>query len=403
MKDFDLSTLIAPMVPSTFLESHWEREPLILRRNDAGYFTSLLTLDDVDRLVTTSELRTPGFRMVRNGRSLSKHAYTRRVPWAGGAFDGLADLERVFAAYEDGATLVLQALHQRWDPLGNLCRALEQQLRHPCQANVYLTPAGSRGLAPHADTHDVFVLQHHGAKRWRIWDSPVTLPLPEQTGRQEEAELGPPRWELTVRPGDLLYLPRGWLHVAHTEDEVSLHTTVGILTLTWGRLLRRVLERSMLEDEQLRRGVPPELLEQPSRTLVEELARLVAGLGDSNALELEAGGAARRFILDREPRLSGHLLDLERLDEIGLDSPVRRRPGVLFDRERRPDEGTVALSFHGKQIVFPEYTAKAVDHVLTQDAFVVSELPDELDDEAKLVLSRRLVREGFLTTQAAGG
>jgi bifunctional lysine-specific demethylase and histidyl-hydroxylase NO66 len=68
------------------------------------------------------------------------------------------------------------------------------------QANAYLTPPVAQGLNLHGDPHDVFAVQTHGVKRW------VVEPPDE------------PRWELELRPGDVLYLPAGTRHAAQTID-----------------------------------------------------------------------------------------------------------------------------------------------------------------------------------------
>ena len=53
-------------------------------------------------------------------------------------------------------------------------------LGHPVQANAYATPAGAQGFAVHHDTHDVFVLQVAGEKRWLVYEPALELPLKDQ-------------------------------------------------------------------------------------------------------------------------------------------------------------------------------------------------------------------------------
>ena len=85
--------------------------------------------------------------------------------------------------FEEGATIVLQALHHTWEPLARFCRSLEQLLEHPAQANAYFTPRDSQGLAVHHDTHDVFVLQVAGENRWLVYEPALSLPLKSQRYR----------------------------------------------------------------------------------------------------------------------------------------------------------------------------------------------------------------------------
>ena len=101
----------------------------------------------------------------------------------GGAGAEVADQvldERIVGLVADGATLVLQGLHRVWPPLVDFAVRLRTDVGHPVQVNAYLTPAGNSGLATHYDTHDVFVLQVAGRKRWLVHPPVLPHPLPRQ-------------------------------------------------------------------------------------------------------------------------------------------------------------------------------------------------------------------------------
>ena len=151
----------------TFLEKVWASRTH-LHHTDPERLTGLLTLDDVDHLLTGTAIRTPAVRVARDGSVLPSSAFTRPATLAGQPMTGLVDPRKVFDLVDDGATVVLQGLHRYWAPLGALVADLELELGHPCQANAYLTPPGSQGFAVHSDTHDVFVFQTHGTKVWEI-------------------------------------------------------------------------------------------------------------------------------------------------------------------------------------------------------------------------------------------
>ncbi|MBA2475353.1 MAG: cupin-like domain-containing protein, partial [Actinobacteria bacterium] len=262
-----LARAIEPLDTGTFARLHWEREPLHRARGEEGRFDDLLSARDAERLVCDPGLRAPAFRLVKAGEQLDARAYTTDLGWRPQPFTGAARLERVLAEFERGATIVLQALHLNWRPVARFCRALEAELGHPAQANAYLTPRRSQGLPVHHDTHDVFVLQVSGSKRWLVYPPALELPLRDQRyspslGGADEA----PTLDVELGPGDTLYLPRGWLHQALTSDTDSLHLTIGVNAYTWYDALRAALERCT-DEVALRRAVPldgeggPELLE----------------------------------------------------------------------------------------------------------------------------------------------
>ena len=154
---------------------------------------------------------------MRDGAQLPPTTYTRRTRVGGTDVADVADVERILDLAAHGATIVLQGLHRSWPPLAEFCLDLEQVLGHAVQANAYLTPAGVAGLASHADTHEVIVLHVAGTKRWDV----------DGLG---DIELG---------PGDVLYMPAGTRHAAHTTRRFGLHVTLGVLATTYRDVIAR--------------------------------------------------------------------------------------------------------------------------------------------------------------------
>jgi bifunctional lysine-specific demethylase and histidyl-hydroxylase NO66 len=288
--------------------------------------------------------------------------------------------------FERGATIVLQALHHNWLPLARFCRELERELGQPAQANAYYTPRRAQGFAVHHDTHDVFVLQVSGEKHWRVYEPLLELPLKDQRYKAALGEHGAPVLELTLRPGDTLYLPRGWLHDALTSDSDSLHITVGINVYPWLDALRDAVER-LAEDVALRRSVPDD---------GEGAASLLSRLEVELAPERVAQRRRRRFARTRRPILDGQLAEVRALPDLTVDTLLERRPTVIAELE-----GTT-LVFEGKELAFPDRVRPELEAIASSDEpFTAGELPSALDDESRLVLVRRLIREGFLRRSAA--
>ena len=313
--------------------------------------------------------------------------YTRDIPWRPGSFAGTAVVDRVAEEHAAGATLVLQALHLHHHPAALYCRGLEVALGWPVQANAYCTPASAQGFAVHHDTHDVFVLQVSGRKRWRIYAPVVELPLKEQRWSAESAgEVGDPLHDITLRAGDTLYIPRGWPHEAAAADAGSLHITVGLHPPTRLDAMRAALA-ACSDDVEFRRALdaggelPADLIERlAARLAADDVARRVR----------------RRFVDGRRPILDGQLTQVRALEALTIDTPLARRETVIADLEQRPG-GEVALRFEGKAVRFPAQAAEAVTAAhAAQASFTPAELPGRLDAAGRLVLVRRLVREGFL-------
>ena len=380
-----LARCLEPVATDAFFAEHWEQRPLVVPRNEPGRFDDLLSEGDVERLVCSTAIRYPAFRLVREGEQLDVGAYTADVPWRP-AFTKTADVTRVLAEWEAGATIVLQALHVNWLPLAVFCRQLEEAIGLSVQANSYFTPRGSQGFGVHHDTHDVLVLQVAGEKRWLLYEPLLELPLKHQRYSRTLGDEGEPSDEVVLRAGDTLYLPRGWLHQAETSDTDSLHLTIGINAYTWLDAAKAAL--GPLEHEpDLRHGVAAD-----GDEAADGLAERLRGQLTPEAVERRR---RRRFLDTRRPIREDGLSQLRALERLDIGTPVERRSTVIADLEE--DAGGVGLVFEGKELRFPEHArAEVLACFEAEGPFRPSELPGSLDEAGRLVLVRRLVLEGFL-------
>jgi ribosomal protein L16 Arg81 hydroxylase len=295
----------------------------------------------------------------------------------------MADVAKVAVEFDRGATLVLQGLHHWWPALASFCRSLEAALGHPTQCNAYYTPRSAQGLAVHHDTHDVFCLQVSGEKRWLVYEPRWELPLKDQRYKEAMGAPGEPVLDVTLAPGDMLYLPRGWLHAAKTSEADSLHLTIGVSVYTWLDAFRAALD-SCTRDVEFRRS---------------------ADAGDADALlELLAARLSRddvnrrmrrKLVRSRRPILDGQIEQLGALRELDAQTELERRPTVLADLALRDD--SARLAFEGKTLEFPAHAREELAFMLSADEpFRIAELPGSLDEDGRLVLVTRLVREGLL-------
>lgn len=388
MKAWSLDTLIDPVSKEDFFNAYFESQRLLVRRNRPDYFGELLSLDDVDRLLTTVRSTREEVTVVNAAERIKASDYAYG--------DDRIKVDQLFRLHEAGGTIILNHLHRRHPPLASLCAALELEFSAPFQTNVYLTPARAQGFHPHFDTHDVLVLQLAGSKRWQLYGTPIELALKAHGEHARQDNPGPVSEEFELRAGDTLYLPRGLVHEAISTDETSLHVTTGILSWTWFDFLLEAVEKLASSDRHVRAALPPAFARPDcdrsafSKTFAELASRLAT---EVDAEEIRKG-FAERFIDRRPPLLRHQLRALTQIGDIGLDSVVGRRPFLAFLIEE--DEESLILRFHRNEIAVPLHAGPAMRHALTTERFRVRDLPGDLDDAGKLVLVRRLIREGLL-------
>jgi hypothetical protein len=271
-----------------------------------------------------------------------------------------------------------------WSPaIAAFCRSLESSLGHPSQCNAYYTPRAAQGLPVHHDTHDVFSLQVSGEKRWLVYAPAWELPLKDQRYKDAMGGPGEPVLDVTLAPGDALYLPRGWLHKAMTSEMDSLHLTIGVNVYTWLDAFRAALD-SCASDVEFRRSAE-------SGDAEALLERLAARLSPGDVRRR----MRRRLVRSRRPILEGQIEQLRALRELDAQTELERRPTVLADLTLHDD--TARLAFEGRTLEFPAHAREELEFVLGADEpFRAADLPGSLDEDGRLVLVTRLVREGLL-------
>ncbi|MGW6465381.1 cupin domain-containing protein [Streptomyces rubiginosohelvolus] len=324
-----------------FARDVWGRTASLTR--GASDFSDVFSPSAVDELISRRGLRTPFLRVAKDGATLPSPSFTAPAGVGATVADQLDDTA-LWRAFADGATLVLQALHRTWEPVADLVSGLSTELGHPVQANAYVTPPQNRGFDAHYDVHDVFVLQIEGAKRWVIHEPVLPDPLRDQPWTDHRAAVadraahGTPHLDTMLRPGDVLYLPRGWLHSAQAQGEVSIHLTLGVHAWTRYALaehLTRAALAALGDDPSMRRSLP--LAEQESNgpdepggsngtdavlDLVRE--RLLAAVAEADPTPLFH--RARRS--QARPAPLGPVAQLAALSGLATTSPVRLRKAL---------------------------------------------------------------------------
>jgi lysine-specific demethylase/histidyl-hydroxylase NO66 len=349
-----------------FATDHWGRAPL-LRRN-AGPFDDLLDVAAVETLLTDLARR-PTFRLIRDGSTVPVAEYTLRTRVGGDDVDDVADVDKILELVAGGATVVMQGLQRFWPPLAMCCLEVEDALGHAVQANAYLSPQDSAGLARHHDDHAVIALQVQGSKHWDIEGIGAT----------------------TLDAGDVVYLPAGTTHSARTSGAMSLHITLGLLTTTYRQVVQRAVDA--LGGPDLDRPLPIGWTTGAAEPLAAELGELfgsfAAELTGADTTAIATAEVRRRQRRARR-RWLGRLQVAVDPDALGPWSIVRCRRRITW----RLDDDALLLDAPDRTLRMPLITEAAVAALATGELTRVGDLP--LAPDAQLVVARRLVREGVL-------
>ena len=328
-----------------------------------------------------------------------------RFTTSGGAGAEVGDQvssDAVLRLFADGSTVVLQGLHRLWPPLIEFADQLAADLGHPTQVNAYITPPSSRGFSPHYDVHDVFVLQVAGEKHWRIHSPVLADPLRTQPWADRAADVAAaaeaePVIDAVLRPGDALYLPRGYLHSATALGDISAHLTVGVHPVTRWTAVESVLDQVRTlaaDDPELRRSLPLGVdLADPAavRDDVAAVVRALTGWLERTDPAAIADRLRTRTWSQVRPQPVAPLAQATAAAALDADTVLRLRPRLrCLLRDVAGDR--VQLVAGRRTHELPAPTRPALAALLAAGELKVGDLPG-LDAADQLTLARRLVTE----------
>jgi bifunctional lysine-specific demethylase and histidyl-hydroxylase NO66 len=332
-----LAFLLGADAAQRFLTDSYERLPVVGSAPNPDRFRLLVSADDIDRLVTSTDLK-EGDVILADARrgGIDSETYIDD--------QGFVDRGVVASEYRAGATIIINQGQRMIPGLGALCEGLEHIFSAHIQTNLYLTPPDAQGFPSHFDNHDVFVMQVQGRKRWRLYNTPVTTPYRGEGFDSHEHVRGEVTHEFILGPGDCAYIPRGLMHDADTAgNEPSLHAAIGLITRTWADLMLEAVSEVALREPAFRNSLPAgyarsDFDRTAARATMAELATILAReLRLDPALDL----LADTFVKTRPARNAGRVVG--GLNGLDASRSYRRAPFVAWRLEQEGDDLLVAV------------------------------------------------------------
>lgn len=309
--------LLGGLSPAQFMRRHWQKKPLLVRQAWPGVQppigrSALFDLSGAQgvesRLLTAFD----------GGWTLRHGPFSRRA------------LPPVKKSHW---TLLVQGLDLHWQPAHAMLQAF-RFVPEACLDDLMLSYASDGGgVGPHLDSYDVFLLQVHGRRRWRIGpvaDRTLKPDLPVRILANFR-----PTEEFLLEPGDMLYLPPLWGHDGVAEGE-CMTCSIGFRAATETALAQELLQQ-LAEDLE-----PPEadatgraaerIYRDPQQCATATPARL------PDSLRQFAQAALQRALRDPQAfdRVLGGLMT-EPKPQIWFDTgaALPQGSGVVLDRRSR--------------------------------------------------------------------
>jgi len=367
-----LEEILHPVTPAQFRADHEGRQPLHIPAADGSDKRALLTWDAFNGLLNQSNVwDSERLKLMRHDDAVPPEQYCRRKRTPEGLIwrPSPAKVEVFLSA---GASILANDVMTLHSPITHAGVALGEALAAEVGASVFCSFKGGRAVATHYDVHEVFAVQTEGEKVWSLYEGRVINPVgypPGMTQTDFNKDCGRLVSTITMKPGDVLYMPRGFYHDTVTPDQPSLHVSFTVMPLT-GRSILSLLDGPALQYAAFRAWLPAADAEGGAllQTRLSELATRLAGIVASPAFRDEVALLQRR-LMPRAPDFS---------------LPVRK-PAILYRITGRafPDLGPMPR--------------RAYDWMIEERQFAVEDLVADMDS-----LSEADIRSALAGAEQAG-
>ena len=392
-KQSTLAEILQPYSRERFLSENWTKRGIVIPSKQSDKFQHLFSWEILNDLLNYHKLGTD-----------LRFALDKEVLPACNPQDWIKRCQ-------EGATLVLDRAQIRVPAIADFTWKLQQELGHPCMhANIYCSWPSQQGFNTHFDTHEVFILQIDGTKEWFVFEDTFKYPYRGESHKSHTPPNADHYIHCILKPGDLLYIPRGHWHYAIAQEQPSLHVTFGIRGYTGRDAIDWIFEnfvQTKLQEEEALRQIFPLMPHDQTDEFEAHFRQLFDYLLSS--LEREKEKIVQQFITSllmtsrKNPEMSLPRQVGFQLFGQGLNTIFR--PRKFQPIQIKPlDEKTYALITPHKSMKFQGLAPNAIDtlvnKLLNQEAFTILEVVQQLPDcdlETQILpLLAGLIKEGII-------
>lgn len=367
-----LEEILHPVTPAQFRAEYEGRQPLHIPAVEGSNKRALLPWDAFNGLLNQSNVwDSERLKLMRHDDSVPPEQYCQRKRTPEGMiWRPLPAKVEVFLSA--GASILANDVMTLHSPITRAGVALGEALAAEVGASVFCSFKGGRAVATHYDVHEVFAVQTEGEKVWNLYEGREIDPVGYPSGLTQSdfnKACGRLVSTITMKPGDVLYMPRGFYHDTVTPDQPSLHVSFTVMPLA-GRSILSLLDGPVLQDAAFRAWLPAAGADGGAQleARLSDLATRLAGIVASPAFRDEVALLQRR-LMPRAPDFS---------------LPVRK-PITLYRVTGRafPDMGTIAR--------------RTFDWMIEERQFAVEDLVADME-----TLSEADIRSALAGAEQAG-
>ena len=382
--------IIAPVTEVEFFETFHDRHFLHVPAPAPDKFADVMSWGIFTNMLNMTSIWSPtSLGVCLDTKMIPAEQYCREAVDRNNQPSLQPDAEKVKGWLRQGASLVANDIDTLWPGTAAAADALEQRLGGKAQSNLYCSWNQHQAFDTHFDTHDVYALHCEGEKVWRIFEGRLDKPIATEDYKSlgpeyHDQHRGAVAAEVTLRPGDLLYIPRGQYHDALASSDGAIHLAFGVTHIIGIDIVSLLFEHAMA-DPLFRTNMPlPEAGPDGRRRWLEALAGRLQEIGISKALADNVEAYQEVFRYYR----GGFSLPADALDQKAGD-----RFGIIVGSlEVVNADGKFILQSAKGDVPIPDELAGPISWVIKQKNFSAAELarafPQLTDDMGDKLISR---------------
>ncbi len=245
------SDLIKPIKEKNFFENFYDKKFLHIKATDSNKFLNIFNWDSFSRILNMTSIWTSSsLQLVLDKNKIEAEDYC----YPGIDRDGNEVFQpqpnKIIEYLNKGATLIANEVDTLDFNVGSIANILEQKFSSKTQCNIYFSKQGRQGFDVHFDVHEVFAINLIGEKVWNIYEGRLDNPINSEAYISLDKEYaknncGKIIEKVLMKPGDILYIPRGQFHEALASSDRSMHLSFSVTHLIGHDILSILFNEAM--------------------------------------------------------------------------------------------------------------------------------------------------------------
>ncbi|PPR79401.1 MAG: hypothetical protein CFH01_00458 [Alphaproteobacteria bacterium MarineAlpha2_Bin1] len=243
--------LIDPIKEKKFFDEFHDNRFLHIKANNSDKFLNIFNWESFSRILNMTSIWTSSsLQLVLDKNKIAPEDYCFPGVDREGNEVFQPQPNKLIEFLNKGATLIANEVDTLDSNIDSIAKILEDKFSSKTQCNIYFSKQGRQGFDIHFDVHEVFAINLIGEKVWNIYEGRLDNPINSEAFISLDKEYakencGKILEKVLLKPGDILYIPRGQFHEALASSDRSMHLSFSVTHLIGHDVLSLLFNEAM--------------------------------------------------------------------------------------------------------------------------------------------------------------